>query len=60
MILSLSTINEMIGGIKCMVHGVDAYSLKQKFDFFTQVNENTGEAQPYSFVDVMIYVYHSI
>ncbi|HPJ11328.1 MAG TPA: hypothetical protein PLS51_11900 [Flavobacterium sp.] len=46
MILSLSTINELIGGIKSTVHGVDAYSLKQKFDFFTPVNENTGEAQP--------------
>lgn len=39
----------MIDGINCTVHGVDAYSLKQKFDFFTQVKENTGEAQPYSF-----------
>ncbi len=38
----------MIDGIKCTVHGVDANSLKQKFDFFTPVNENTGEAQPYS------------
>lgn len=60
MILLLSTINEMTDRIKCTVHGVDAYSLKQKLDFFTQVNENTGEAQPYSFADVMIYVCHSI
>lgn len=38
----------MIDGIKCTVHGVDPYSLKQKFHFLTPVNENTGEAQPYS------------
>ena len=39
----------MIDGIKCTVHGVDPYSLKQKFHFLTPVNENTGEAQPYSY-----------
>ena len=39
----------MTDRIKCTVHGVDAYSMKQNLDFFTQVNENTGEAQPYSF-----------
>lgn len=47
-LLSISICCEMIDGIKCTVHGVDPYSLKQKFDFFTPVNENTGEAQPYS------------
>lgn len=48
-LLSISIYSEMIDGIKCTVHGVDPYSLKQKFDFFTPVNESTGEAQPISF-----------
>ncbi len=38
----------MIDGIKCTVHGADPNFLKQKFNFLTQVNINTGEAKPYS------------
>jgi len=39
----------MIDGIKCTVHGVNPEALRRKLEFHTPVNDNTGEADPYSF-----------
>lgn len=39
----------MIDGIKAMLLGVEPESLKRRLDFFTPVNLNTGEAEPYSY-----------
>lgn len=38
----------MIDGIKCTVIGANPKLLRQLFDFHTSVNDNTGEAAPYS------------
>lgn len=38
----------MVDGIKCEVRGINPDTLKSKVDFRVSVNENTGEAMPYS------------
>ena len=38
----------MIDGFKCTIHGVNPDLLRHKLEFRTGVNDNTGEADPYS------------